>query len=153
MSFDFNSASSAEDYGFIRFLPPVLTDTALALRPPLIVPTADDDATEIRINITTDITPDATFELVMDPIAGDRIRGNGTGNLQIKYSTNADLGLYGTYTIREGNYNFSLEQAPSTASCASTAASPRPPSPSTWSSPTPPASWPDRCAPSSAPRT
>ena len=110
MSFDFNSASSAEDYGFIRFLPPVLTDTALALRPPLIVPTADDDATEIRINITTDITPDASFELVMDPIAGDRIRGNGTGNLQIKYSTNADLGLYGTYTIREGNYNFSLEQ-------------------------------------------
>ena len=110
MSFDFNSASSAENYSFIHFLPPILADTTVAIRPPLITRVADDDATEIRINITTDITPDAAFDLIMDPIAGDRIRGNGTGNLQIKYSTNTDLAMYGAYTIHEGNYKFSLEQ-------------------------------------------
>lgn len=108
MSFDFNSASSAEDYGFIRFLPPRIA-APTAPRPPLAAAT-DDDATQIRIDITTDITPDATFVLVMDPTSGDRIRANGSGNLQIKYSTNANLGLYGAYTLREGSYNFSLEQ-------------------------------------------
>ena len=114
MSFDFNSASSVEDYGFIRFLPPPApVETTVAPRPPFVAASASsasEDATEVRININADITPDATFDFVMDPVGGDRLHGNGSGSLQIKYSTNADFAMYGAYTIHDGNYNFTLEQ-------------------------------------------
>ena len=56
------------------------------------------------------ITPDATIYLVMDPVGGDRIRANGSGNLRMTYgSANEDLRMYGTYTLDRGSYNFTLQ--------------------------------------------
>ena len=46
----------------------------------------------------------------MDPVSGDKIKGDGNGNLQIQYGTSSNLTMYGGYTIHEGNYNFSLQQ-------------------------------------------
>ncbi|MDH6313135.1 hypothetical protein M2137_001922 [Parabacteroides sp. PFB2-10] len=69
-----------------------------------------NEGTEIRMNAQVDITPEATIELVMDPIAGDRIKGKGSGSVQIQYGTRSDLRMYGGANIQEGNYNFSLQQ-------------------------------------------
>ena len=62
------------------------------------------------MNFLLDITPDADIELIMDPIAGDRIKGNASGSLQIQYGTRSDLRMYGDVNIVQGNYNFSLQQ-------------------------------------------
>jgi hypothetical protein len=57
-----------------------------------------------------EITPEATIELVMDPVGGDKIRGNGTGDIRVEYGSKTDLAMYGSYTIQYGTYNFSLQQ-------------------------------------------
>ena len=46
----------------------------------------------------------------MDPVAGDKISGYGSGSLQIEYGTNTDLRMYGNMAISSGSYNFSLQQ-------------------------------------------
>ncbi len=65
---------------------------------------------EIKFNLQLDATSDATIEMIMDPVSGDRIKGYGQGNIQLQYGTNSPLKLFGKYTIEKGSYNFSLQQ-------------------------------------------
>ena len=112
VGFNFANGSSAEEYDFIHFKDnPAVKDNVLT---GAIAPSAnkgDNEGTKIRINIVADITPDAKLELIMDPVSGDKIKGDGNGNLQIQYGTSSNLTMYGGYTIHEGNYNFSLQQS------------------------------------------
>ena len=41
---------------------------------PLNIVHETDEGAELRMNFLLDITPDADIELIMDPIAGDRIK-------------------------------------------------------------------------------
>jgi hypothetical protein len=71
-----------------------------------------DDSTTSDYNITIQVgvTPDAEVNLVMDPVGGDRIRAFGNGHLRMDYnSANNDLKMYGTYTLDQGAYNFTLQ--------------------------------------------
>ena len=46
----------------------------------------------------------------MDPVSGDKIRARGNGNMRLLYiSTNDDLRMFGTYTLTQGTYNFTLQ--------------------------------------------
>lgn len=109
---DFMNNNSATDYDFITFVDKdslvaesdSLKDTKMAILP------ANDEGAELRMNFLLDITPDAHIELIMDPVAGDCIKGNASGSLQIQYGTKSDLRMYGDVSIIEGNYNFSLQQ-------------------------------------------
>jgi hypothetical protein len=110
LSLNLMNSSSAAEYDFITFIdkdkpeaPP--DSTATPLTPPL-----DDEETELRMNFLIDVTPDATFELIMDPASGDKIKGYGTGSLQLEYGTKSDLRMYGGFHIMSGTYNFSLQQ-------------------------------------------
>lgn len=69
-----------------------------------------DSGIEINMNFYIDATPDATVELLMDPVGGDRLRGSGTGALQFTWGTNKDPMLYGTYMINKGSYNFTFQK-------------------------------------------
>ena len=69
-----------------------------------------NEGAELRMNFLLDITPDADIELIMDPVAGDKITGNCNGRLQIQYGTKTDLRMYGNIGIVQGNYIFSLQQ-------------------------------------------
>lgn len=69
-----------------------------------------DEGAEMRMNFLLDITPDANIELIMDPNAGDHIKGYGSGSLQIQYGDKTDLRMYGNVGILSGSYNFSLQQ-------------------------------------------
>jgi len=64
----------------------------------------------INMNFYIDATPDATVELLMDPIGGDKIKGTGSGTMQFKWGTNKDPLLYGTYDIYNGSYNFTFQK-------------------------------------------
>lgn len=63
-----------------------------------------------RINLQVNATPDGELILVMDPVGGDRIKARGNGNLRIEYnSADEDMRMFGTYTLSQGSYNFTLQ--------------------------------------------
>ena len=69
-----------------------------------------DEASNYVMDIRADITPQAQINLVMDPIGGDCIRANGSGDLRMYYDAKEnDLRMYGTYTLDHGSYNFTLQ--------------------------------------------
>ncbi len=108
---NFMENSAADDYNFIKFIDKnkqlaASKDSANANDGKK----DDDGGTEFRMNIQLDVTPDAEIQLVMDPTAGDMIKGNASGNLQIQYGTKSDLRIYGGLNITEGKYNFSMQQ-------------------------------------------
>lgn len=108
---DFIKNNSAADYDFITFIdrdaPPVAPTDSLQ---ETTVEAETPGEAELRMNFALDITPDANIELIMDPIAGDRIKGTASGSLQIQYGNHSDLRMFGDVNIVEGNYNFSLQQ-------------------------------------------
>jgi len=65
---------------------------------------------EINMNFYIDATPDATVELVMDPVGGDILRGSGSGAMQFQWNTKASPRLSGTYHINRGSYNFTFQR-------------------------------------------
>ncbi|MDE7380725.1 MAG: translocation/assembly module TamB, partial [Muribaculaceae bacterium] len=66
--------------------------------------------TSFDMQIRTDVTPEATLNIVMDPIAGDKIRANGSGNIAIEYASSSDeMRMFGRYVLDKGIYNFSLQ--------------------------------------------
>jgi hypothetical protein len=112
VAFNFmGSNTTASTYDFITFQKNSEPEAAAGPDPQAyLTPPPQDDATEIRMNITLDVTPDAGLELIMDASSGDKIKGYGSGSLQIEYGTKTDLRMYGVFSILSGNYNFSLQQ-------------------------------------------
>lgn len=104
---------TAEEYSFIRFKTPEEKNDSIThtngngiIRNRL----ATESGIEMNMNFYVDATPDATVELLMDPVGGDRIRGTGSGALQFVWGTNKDPMLYGTYNILQGSYNFTFQR-------------------------------------------
>ncbi len=112
---NFMSGSKAMEYDFITFVNKkkrVENSGKQAEHSDLLTPPSllADEGAEIRMNFLLDITPDASVELIMDPTAGDCIKGYGSGSLQITYGNKTDLRMYGNVGIESGSYNFSLQQ-------------------------------------------
>lgn len=112
---DFMNNSSAAEYDFITFvdkkkLKQSVEEGTLSLDTLRLPALAHDEGAELRMNFLLDITPDANIELIMDPVAGDKITGNCSGSLQIQYGSKTDLRMFGNVGIVNGNYNFSLQQ-------------------------------------------
>ncbi|MDR2121310.1 MAG: translocation/assembly module TamB [Tannerella sp.] len=113
MGFNFMNGSSAENYDFIFFKEPdagKATDGIATVRENTPPPPDSDDETKLKVNCFLDVTPAADLELVIDPAGGDKIRGNGSGDIQVQYDSNADLTMFGGFSVRSGSYNFSLQQ-------------------------------------------
>ena len=63
----------------------------------------------IKLDMTLDITPDAEIQIIFDEKIGDKIIGNGYGNLRLDISPIGDFNMYGTYEIQSGSYLFTLQ--------------------------------------------
>lgn len=110
ITLNFMDGSKASEYDFITFVDreqPVAEKTDSIAAPK---PEEENQGAELRMNFQLDMTPDATITLMIDPSSGDKIRGNGSGSLQIQYGNRSDLRIYGNYTIVDGVYNFSLQK-------------------------------------------
>lgn len=69
-----------------------------------------DNPSAYVMDLRATVTPDAEMVLVMDPVAGDKIRAYGNGNLQMGYTSfDEKLTMYGRYVLDRGTYNFSLQ--------------------------------------------
>jgi len=65
--------------------------------------------TDIDMAFRIQATPDAEVELIFDPTVGDAIRGRGTGELVMEMDREGDIQLWGEYTLKEGDYLFTLQ--------------------------------------------
>lgn len=111
VGFNFADNSKVEDFDFITFIDPHKRDTINNEKDK-----KENDGNhsnselEYMLNFLVNVTPDAQLELVMDPSSGDKIRGNGNGNIQVQYGSQSDIQMFGNYLISGGTYNFSLQQ-------------------------------------------
>jgi len=70
--------------------------------------TEDVDISGLRIDLNLDINTDAYGEIIFDLKAGDIIRVQGNGKLNLVIDTRGDFNMYGEYEIKKGAYNFTL---------------------------------------------
>ena len=63
----------------------------------------------LELNVDLDVTPDAEVQLLIDPKAGDVIKGRGSGSLNISLNKNGEFKIFGDYIIEEGDYLFTLK--------------------------------------------
>lgn len=61
------------------------------------------------MNLDVDVTPDAKVQIIFNSQIGDIIKGEGSGNLQVKIDKNFNILLYGDYTIEKGDYLFTFQ--------------------------------------------
>lgn len=66
-------------------------------------------SSNLTMDFTLNITPDALAQIIFDPKVGDVIKARGNGNLQVKMAKDGDLKVYGKYQIEEGDYLFTLK--------------------------------------------
>jgi hypothetical protein len=112
MTMNFMEESDIVDYDFIHFVSnkkDTIPNKTVA-RASNSTPQNTNQGTEIRFNLLLNATPQATIEIIMDPVSGDKISGYGTGNMQIQYGTKIPLKVLGNYAIEKGKYNFSLQK-------------------------------------------
>lgn len=71
----------------------------------------DEETSDIfTLDLRASVTDDITLNLIMDPVAGDKIVARGDGAMTMNYSSLTDeLRLYGKYVLEKGYYNFSLQ--------------------------------------------
>jgi len=60
---------------------------------------------EIRLNL--DLTDDAIFRVIVDPVTGDRLEARGNSALLINLQSSGDVNIFGNYVIQSGKYRFS----------------------------------------------
>lgn len=101
---------SINEYSFITYKSKQDKDSIRDLTSILPAPIKTESGMGINMNFYIDATPDAIVELVMDPNAGDVLRGSGSGGMQFHWSTKDSPRLFGTFNIVRGSYNFSFQR-------------------------------------------
>ena len=109
VGFNFANSSTVDNLDFITFKEPaeitVANDTNGNEKQD-----NEPSSMEYMLNFVVNVTPDANFELIMNPATGDKITGSGSGNFQVQYGSQNDMQIFGNYFISNGLYNFNLEQ-------------------------------------------
>lgn len=116
-SFDFvlSDTQNAQDAPFLTFRDATSRDTAAVdRRRDESSPSLDDasaEATSYNLDINVDVMPNTAVTLHMDDnSSGDCIRARGEGTMHLNYDSRTDvMGLFGSYRLQEGNYNFTLQ--------------------------------------------
>lgn len=102
ISIPINSGATIGDRSFIRYLRKGSDTLNYAVA-------SGDLLSGLRLNFDMDITPAAKIRIIFDQKAGDIISGTGNGNIRMEIDTKGDFSMYGTYTIEEGDYLFTLQ--------------------------------------------
>jgi hypothetical protein len=102
-----NSGLSVSEHSFVTFVNPDTARKEDENKPQ--VTAARSTGTVFELNFDLDVTPDAEVQLLIDPKAGDVIRGKGEGKLNISMNKKGEFKIYGDYIIDEGDYLFTLQ--------------------------------------------
>lgn len=119
-SFVMTDQEEADEYSFITFrdaTPVVVTDNILerVIVPDRVIKGRQSNDAQVNsstaysLDIVMNVSPNASVNLVMDPVGGDCIRATGSGMLRVVYDSSGEFKLYGKYTLDQGKYNFTLQ--------------------------------------------
>ncbi|MCB0707485.1 MAG: translocation/assembly module TamB domain-containing protein [Saprospiraceae bacterium] len=64
----------------------------------------------IDLSLNLEMTSDASLEIIIDPLTGDKLQCSGISNLAVDMDPDGSLIVVGNYQITEGKYSFSYEQ-------------------------------------------
>ena len=109
VGFNFANSTTVDNLDFITFIEPgikIITNDNNGNE----LQNKESSSMEYTLNFLINVTPDAQFELIMNPATGDKITGVGNGNFQVSYGSQNDIQIFGNYLISSGLYNFNLEQ-------------------------------------------
>ncbi|MEI6816127.1 MAG: translocation/assembly module TamB domain-containing protein [Bacteroidota bacterium] len=67
------------------------------------------DFNGLTMSFDLEMTPDAEVQIIFDEKVGDKIKGNGSGNIKMDINTMGDFNMFGDYTIEKGNYLFTFQ--------------------------------------------
>ncbi len=67
---------------------------------------AEDEFPIHSLVMDIEATTDANVEIIFDESLGDKISGNGYGNIKMEMTKSADFYMFGTYTVAKGKYLF-----------------------------------------------
>ncbi len=68
-----------------------------------------NDYSGLTLKFNLEATPDAEVQILFDAQAGDAIKARGMGNINMNINTLGGFEMFGTYTITDGSYLFTLE--------------------------------------------
>lgn len=99
-----STASEVGQARFISFRPP-----PTSLLESVDLEKERNKTTDIDMRFRIEATPDAAIELIFDPTVGDAIRARGAGELVMDMDREGAIDLWGSYTLKEGDYLFTLQ--------------------------------------------
>lgn len=106
----YNSGITAEESrDYVRFLPsPEVAVTTTKYDDDVPRPYADQGA-DVTMDIKVNATPDATLNIVTDPVTRDFMSLRGSGPLQLAYYNKGRFQLNGLYSVGSGNYKLTIK--------------------------------------------
>ncbi len=102
-----NSGLTVSEYSFINFIVPDSLKNGSGTK----VATPESEQNEgsgIGLNFEVVVNPEAEIQLLIDPKAGDVIKGHGSGTLNLNLSPKGDFRISGDYIIEDGEYLYTL---------------------------------------------
>lgn len=69
----------------------------------------EEKTTDIRLNFTFDMSPEAEVRVIMNEAAGNIISVRGTGNLHAMYYNKGSFEMFGNYDILDGTYKMTIQ--------------------------------------------
>jgi hypothetical protein len=104
-----DEASAATSNNFIQFLNNDKIDITQTKK---YSENDSEQKTNLNVNLIMTVNPNAELQLFLDSRSGDMIRAIGDGNLRITYNNKTDeFHLFGNYSLVEGKYLFTFQQA------------------------------------------
>lgn len=105
-----DDAASTTTNNFVSFISP--TDTIEYRQKADNVAQNASPSVTTNIQLNVNVTPNAQLQLLIDQSSGDMIKAQGEGILSIAYNSKTeDLSLKGAYTLTQGKYLFTFQQA------------------------------------------
>jgi hypothetical protein len=102
-----NSGLSVSEHSFVTFVVPDTVKTKEGVRSGN-KPSQQSSGSGLELNFDLDVNPEAEVQLLIDPKAGDVIKGRGSGKLNINLDKKGVFKISGDYSIDEGEYLFTL---------------------------------------------
>ncbi len=102
-----NTGMSVTENAFITFVTPDKSDKEEPSGK-ILFQSQEEPKTSMELAFDLEVTPNAEVQLLMDPKAGDIMKGTGTGNINISLDQKGIFKIFGDYTISNGDYLFTL---------------------------------------------
>lgn len=66
------------------------------------------EITGISMNLLLSVTPEASVEIIIDPVTGDKLVAVGEGDIRVEMTPTGEMNIQGTYVLERGSYSLSF---------------------------------------------